>query len=224
MAPGTVTDSTNSSHNGVWQRLWRTFLSGLATVLPVGITLYLVWWLLEQAEALFGGVVRVILPVGWYFPGLGIVLAIGVVLLTGAFLNAWLFSRLVGVGEAMLSRIPLVKTVYAGLRDILNFLSRRGQESDLKQVVSVEIQPEVHLIGFVTDNDVGQGLPELARDADDPLVSVYMPMGYQVGGYTLYLPNSRLKPLDLTIEQAMRVVLTAGVNRPQSAGGSANRR
>jgi uncharacterized membrane protein len=223
MAAGTVTDSGETARDGLWQRLWRTFLSGLATVLPVGITLYLVWWLLKQAEALFGSVAQVVLPEGWYFPGLGIALAIGVVLLVGAFLNAWLFSRLVDLGEAMLSRIPLVKTVYTGLRDILNFLSRNGEESDLKQVVSVEIQPEVHVIGFVTDNDVGQGLPELARDADDPLVSVYMPMGYQVGGYTLYLPASRLQPLDLTVEQAMRVVLTAGVNRPHSAGGNGNR-
>ncbi|MEF8833348.1 MAG: DUF502 domain-containing protein [Halofilum sp. (in: g-proteobacteria)] len=218
-----MTDSPAHARDGLWQRLWRTFLSGLATVLPVGITLYLAWWLLQQAEALFGGVVRVVLPEGWYFPGLGIALSIGVVLLVGAFLNAWLFSRLVDLGGAILSRIPPVKTVYTGLRDILDFLSRSGGESDLKQVVSVEIQPEVHVIGFVTDRDVGQGLPELARGADDPLVSVYMPMGYQVGGYTLYLPASRLKPLDLTIEQAMRVVLTAGVNRPRSAGGNADR-
>lgn len=218
-----MTDSTAHPRDGLWQRLWRTFLSGLATVLPVGITLYLVWWLLQQAESLFGGLVRVVLPDGWYFPGLGILLAIGVVLLVGAFLNAWLFARLVDLGEAILSRIPLVKTIYTGLRDILGFLSRSGGESDLKQVVSVEIQPEVHVIGFVTDNDVGQGLPELARDADDPLVSVYMPMGYQVGGYTLYLPASRLQPLDLSIEQAMRVVLTAGVNRPHSTGGDGNR-
>ena len=218
-----MTDSPHPPRDGLWQRLWRTFLSGLATVLPVGITLYLVWWLLQQAEALFGGLARVVLPGGWYFPGLGIALAIGIVLLVGAFLNAWLFSRLIDLGEAMLARIPSIKTVYAGLRDLLNFLSRSGEESDLKQVVSVEIQPEVHVIGFVTDNDVGQGLPELARSDDDPLVSVYMPMGYQVGGYTLYLPASRLKPLDLTIEQAMRVVLTAGVNRPQSAGGHADR-
>ncbi len=218
-----MTDASDTAHDGLWQRLWRTFLSGLATVLPVGITLYLVWWLLQKAESLFGGLVRVVLPDDWYFPGLGIALAIGVVLLVGAFLNAWLFSRLVDLGESILSRIPLVKTVYTGLRDILGFLSRSGGESDLKQVVSVEIQPEVHVIGFVTDNDAGEGLPELARDADDPLVSVYMPMGYQVGGYTLYLPASRLQPLDLSIEQAMRVVLTAGVNRPQSAGANANR-
>lgn len=200
--------------DSVAQRLWRTFLSGLATVLPVGITLYIVWWLLQKAESLFGGLGRLVLPAGWYVPGLGILLAVGLVLLVGAFLNAWLFSRLVELGESMLERIPLVKTVYTGLRDLLDFFSRRGDESNLQQVVSIEIQSDVHVIGFVTDHNVGQGLPELARGDEDPLVSVYLPMGYQVGGYTLYLPASRLHPLDMSIEQAMRVVLTAGVNRP----------
>lgn len=197
------------------QRLWRIFLSGLATVLPVAITLYIGWWLLQQAEALFGGFARLLLPDGWYLPGIGLVLAVGVVFLVGAFLNAWLFSRLVEFGEGLLRRIPVVKTVYTGLHDLFQFLSRDRSDSDLQRVVSVELQPEVHLIGFVTDDDAGRSVPELARDGEDPLVSVYMPMGYQVGGYTLYLPASRLRSLDLTIEQAMRVVLTAGVNRAE---------
>ena len=197
------------------QRVWRTFLSGLATVLPVGITVYIGWWLLQQAEALFGGFARLLLPDGWYVPGIGLVLAAGLVFLVGAFLNAWLFSRVVGMGEGLLKRIPVVKTVYTGLRDVLHFLSRERGESSLQRVVSVELQPEVHVIGFVTDDDAARSVPELARGRDDPLVSVYLPMGYQVGGYTLYLPASRLCPLDLSIEQAMRVVLTAGVNRAE---------
>ncbi len=201
--------------HGPFNRLWRTFLSGLATVLPVAITLYLAWWLLQQAEALFGGFARLILPSGWYVPGIGVVLAAAVVFLVGAFLNAWLFSRLVDLGEGVLRRIPVVKSVFGGLQDLLRFLSRGKEDSKLKRVVSVELQAGVHVIGFVTDDDAARTVPELARDAHDPLVSVYLPMGYQVGGYTLYLPASRLRPLDLSIEQAMRVVLTAGINRPE---------
>lgn len=194
---------------------WRTFLSGLATVLPVAVTVYVVVWLAGAAESLFGGMARQVLPAGWYVPGVGLLMALAIVFLVGAFLNAWLFSRLVAVGERVLERIPVVKTVYGGLRDLSRFLSRTGADSDLRKVVSVELQADVHVIGFVTDDDAGRGLPELARDDDDRLVAVYLPMGYQVGGYTLYLPRSRLQPLDLSVEEAMRVVLTAGVNRPR---------
>ena len=207
-----------------WQSLldyfWRTFLAGLATLLPIAITLYAVWWLARWGESFFGGIAMALLPTGWYIPGTGVVLAIGVVFLFGMFLNAWLFSYLVSVGEQLLERIPLVKTLYAGLRDLLRFLSRSGQGGDLKHVVSLEIQPDVHVIGFVTDKNAGRSFPELRRGDDDPLVAVYLPLGYQVGGHTVYLPTSRLTPLDLSIEEAMRVVLTAGVNRPQRAGNA----
>lgn len=207
-----------------WQPLvdycWRTFLAGLATLLPIAITLYAVWWLVAWAERFFGQLVRVILPAGWYVPGIGVVLAIGAVFLFGVFLNAWLVSRLVTLGEHLLERIPLVKTLYTGLRDLLRFVSRGSESRDLKHVVSIEIQPEVHMIGFVTDQDAGRSFPELARDEDDPLVTVYVPLGYQVGGHALYLPASRLTELDVSIEEAMRVVLTAGVNRPHRAGDS----
>lgn len=204
----------NDAGRSLVQRLWRMFLAGLVAVLPLAITIAVLVWLVRAAESYFGGIARVVLPADWYVPGLGVVLAIGVVLLVGLLLNAWLVSRLVALGERVLERIPLVKTLYTALRDLLRFFARAGEGDDLKQVVSVEMQPDVHVIGFVTDDDAGRGLPELARD-DDRLVSVYLPMGYQVGGYTLYLPASRLRPLDLSIEEAMRVVLTAGVNRPR---------
>ena len=199
---------------------WRTFLAGLATLLPIAITLYAVWWLIHWAERFFGNLARLVLPAGWYLPGIGFVLAVAVVFLFGVFLNAWLFSRLVAVGEGLLERIPLVKTLYTALRDFSRFLSRSRKGSDLKHVVSVEIQPDTHVLGFVTDKDAGRSLPELARGGEDPLVAVYIPLGYQIGGHTLYLPASRLTQIDLSIEEAMRVVLTAGVNRPQRAGGN----
>jgi len=206
----------------VWARLlqsaWRTFLSGLATVLPVALTIYVVAWLLHAAESAFGGLARVILPHGWYLPGTGVLLAVVLVFAVGAFLNAWLVGRLIGLGERVLERIPFVKTVYTGIRDLTRFLSRSG-EGEARRVVSVEIQPDAHVIGFVTDDDAGAGLPELAEEGSERLVAVYLPMGYQVGGYTLYLPASRLTPLDLTVEEAMRVVLTAGVNRPRRGSG-----
>jgi len=200
----------------------RTFLAGLATVLPIAVTVYVVIWLAGVAESVFGVMARFVLPQGWYLPGLGVLMGVVLVFLVGMFINAWLVTRLVDLGERLLERIPLVKTIYGGLRDVSRFLSRKDGDRDLKHVVSVEVQPEVHLIGFVTDDEAGRALPELARDDEDHLVSVYLPMGYQVGGYTLYLPASRLRRLDLRVEDAMRMVLTAGINRPERVVAAAD--
>ncbi len=203
------------------ERLWRIFLARLATVLPVAITLYLVYWVLRTAERLFGGLARAILPDAWYVPGLGLLMAVAVILAVGAFVNAWIVGNLIHLGERLLERIPLVKTVYTGTRDLLAFVSGSRGGDDLKQVVLVEVQPGVHVVGFVTDRHPAEGLPELAAAGEEHHIAVYLPMGYQIGGYTLYLPESRVQPLDLPIEEAMRVVLTASVNRPKRRAGRA---
>ncbi len=209
----------------VFQSLWGTFISGLATVLPIAITLYLLAWLATAAESLFGVLPKLILPEGWYVPGMGILLSVIVVFLVGAFLKAWAFTWLFQQGENLVENIPVVKTIYTGIRDLLDFLSHARSRGDLKRVVSVEIQPGVRLIGFVTDDNAGDAFPTLALEegVDDHLVSVYLPMGYQVGGYTLYMPASRLTTLDMTVEEAMRVVLTAGINRPRREDGTVER-
>lgn len=205
-------------------RIWRTFLSGLVTVLPLVITLYLIYWLGRMAESAFGGIARLVLPDGWYVPGFGILLAAAAIFAVGVFVQQVVFSRLVEIAEDVLARIPVVKTVYTAVRDTLDFIMSASRRSDLKRVVLVELQDKVHVIGFVTDDQAGQVMPEVAGDEEEAgshLVSVYMPMSYMVGGYTVYLPSDRLTTLDLSIEEAMRVALTAGVNRPRRAGNDA---
>jgi len=205
-------------------RAWRTFLSGLVTVLPLAVTVYLIYWLGRLAESAFGGFARLLLPKGWYVPGFGVLLAAVAIFAIGVFMQQVVFSRLVEIAEGMLGRIPVVKTIYTAVRDTLDFISSASRRRDLKRVVLVELQKNTHVIGFVTDDQPAQVLPELLGDGEDgisPLVSVYMPMSYMVGGYTVYLPSDRLKPLDLSIEEAMRVALTAGVNRPRRTGGNA---
>lgn len=205
-------------------RVWRTFLSGLVAVLPLAITLYLIYWLGQLAESAFGGFARLLLPDGWYVPGFGVLLAAVAIFAIGVFVQQVVFSRLVEIAEELLSRIPVVKTVYNTVRDTLDFITNASRRRDLKRVVLVEMQDEVHLIGFVTDDQADQVMPELQADRGEEeggshLVSVYMPMSYMVGGYTAYLSSDRLTPLDISIEEAMRVALTAGVNRPRRAGG-----
>lgn len=207
-------------------RVWRTFLSGLVAVLPLAITLYLIYWLGRLAESAFGGFARLLLPDGWYVPGFGVLLAAAAIFAIGVFVQQVVFSRVVEYAEELLSRIPIVKTVYTTVRDTLDFISNASRRRDLKRVVLVELQENVHVIGFVTDDRADQVLPELLGDAAEeegggPLVSVYMPMSYMVGGYTVYLSSERLKTVDISIEDAMRVALTAGVNRPRRSAGKA---
>jgi uncharacterized membrane protein len=198
-----------------WASLWRTFLTGMVAVIQLAVTAYVMIWLFSAADSLFRGLGEALLPTGWYFPGLGLITALAVVLALGAILNAWDYGRaMLTLSNRLVERIPLVKTVYSGVRDLMLFVSR-PPDADNRHVVLVALPGGIRLLGFITDTAPAQAVPELATADGETTVAVYLPMSYQIGGYTLYLPERCLHRLDMPVEQAMRMVLTAGMNRPR---------
>lgn len=192
-----------------FRRLARTFLSGLAVVLPIVITLAVLLWLVQSTEALLGAVVRLFLPDNVYQPGLGLVVALVLIFAVGVLMEAVYFRRLMRWFEDLLNRIPLVKTVYSAVRDLMSLFSKSGARKFSKVVMVKFPGTEAGLIGFVTIEDF-TGLP--MQPAADT-VAVYLPMSYTIGGYTAFLPRAWLTPLDLSLEEAMRFVVTAGMSR-----------
>jgi len=197
--------------------LRNTFLTGLAVVLPIVVTAWVLWWLGVTLERWLGNVYRFLLSEQIYFPGLGILLGIGLIFLVGLLAKAWLFRTLFDWSGDLLNRIPLVKTIFGATQDFMRFVS--GDEGeDFDRVVAVQFDsPSMKLIGFVTREDFSQ-VPGLVGDDE---VAVFFPMSYQIGGYTLFLPKSRLEPVDMTAEDAMRMILTAGLS---GAGRGGRRR
>ena len=120
-------------------------LKGLAAILPLSLTLYFIYWLMSGAESL-------LLPyvdTAFYFPGMGIVIAVVLILMLGLLVNLFFIKWLVKTMNTQIERIPLVKSVYGAIRDILTVFKINEKDSS-EAVVSIEIQPEMHLIGFVT--------------------------------------------------------------------------
>jgi uncharacterized membrane protein len=192
-------------------RLYGIFLQGLAITLPITLTVAFLYWLIAMAEAFLGGLIQYFFPRWEYWTGLGALLAIAIVFVAGVLMNLWITRRLMNSMDALLERVPLVKSIYGGLRDVSKLLSSKDSKSGFKQVVAVRVTEQIRLIGFVTLEDYA-GLPHGPRGTDKDTVGVYLPMSYQIGGYTVFLPKSLLEPLDMSIEDAMRFTLTAGVS------------
>ncbi|HEX9585934.1 MAG TPA: DUF502 domain-containing protein [Gammaproteobacteria bacterium] len=190
------------------KRLWQIFLRGLATVLPIAVTISILYWIGISLESVLGAIVKLILPDEYYLPGTGLLLALVAVFILGATVHAWIIRKLIGIGERLIRRIPLAKTIYGGVRDLMRFVSATAEREELDQVVIVDIADDIQLVGFITGDDVG-----IIKDANrkGKLKSVYLPMSYQLGGYTVCIPGEKLTPLDMSVEDAMKWVLTAGV-------------
>jgi uncharacterized membrane protein len=185
-----------------------TFLRGLGVVLPIVLTIYCVVWSVRAGEAFMKPLALLVMPKSLeYVPGSGLALGVGLVYLAGLLVQLFVIEWLVGLGQRMLERTPLVRSLYNAFSDFVSSFSRRPSET-ASRVVNVRLADDLSVVGFITDQD-----PSKLRAPGDPddRVAVYLPMSYQIGGYTILVPRDRLRPLDLDVQDAMRRVLTAGV-------------
>ncbi len=165
--------------------LTNLLMKGLATVLPIGLTIYAIWWLISRAEAMMHALINLIAPQAEYRPGMGILAGFVVLLVVGTLVNAYIVRRALALWEDLLSRIPVVKTVYGAFRDIMRLLPSGEGQQDLQSVVVYKMG-DARMLGFVTRDD----LPELERQAGGvDLVAVYFPLSYMMGGVTCSYPR-----------------------------------
>lgn len=183
----------------------NTFLNGLLVVLPIFITLGLVYWMFSSAEQLLRVPLEAILPHGWYWPGMGLLGAVALIFVCGLLVKNYLTQHLFHLLEWLLGKIPIVKTFYGSARDLMRFAFEK-KEDEMRKVVSVEVKEGIHMLGFVTNES-----PKLFEA--DQLIAVYFPMSYQVGGFVAYLPVEKCTVMDISVESAMQQIFTANVVR-----------
>lgn len=195
----------------MFKSISKILITGFITLLPVVLTIYLLYWLAVSSEQVLGNALKFLLPNTVYFPGMGMIAGLVVIFIVGLMMNAYMVRQLFALGEQLLYRLPFIKTVYRAFRDFFDFFSPKKEQ--FGQVVAVTVNG-IELVGFVTQEDP-QRLPESFRDRDSVLV--YLPMSYMVGGYTVLIPRSDLRPLKMSMEEAMRFVLTAGITGKNEA-------
>lgn len=198
--------------------LLRLILKGLVVVIPIGATIYVLWWLGSGIESLLSAILQPLLPEKGpmqYRTGMGVLLALVALLAVGLLTYSFLFRKLVGWIEALMKRIPLAKSIYGGVRDLMDFMSKSQEDhSQMDQVVSIELAGGIRMLGFITQSET-QSIPGPLKD--DGRVGVYLPMSYQLGGFTVFVQPDQLTKVDMTIEDAMRYALTAGMGSQKPA-------
>ena len=204
------------------KRLGKIMFQGLVAMLPAILTLYILFWLVRSAETVLGALLKVLLPVGWYVPGMGLLTGLVVTFLFGLALNAFLVRRLLGLSEKLMNRIPLVKTLYGSLKDFIGFFAAK-RDSQFNQVVTIDLDiggTPMRMIGFVTRSDFSD-LP--AGIGDEGEIAVYIPMSYQIGGYTVIVPRSAVKQVNMSTHRAMGFVVTGGMTADKGQNQAADR-
>ncbi|MNK51252.1 hypothetical protein D3C87_701500 [compost metagenome] len=190
------------------KQLQKIFLQGLITFLPIAVTIYIVYAGVQIVDSILGDALRAILPV--YVPGLGFLTTIILIFILGLLLNNLITSGLFFKLEQKITQVPFIKAIYSPLRDLMNLFSKGGGPESMKSVVLVDIaESGIRAMGLVTRESFND-VPSIEANAGDR-VSVYIPMSYGLGGFTLLVPRSRITPLDIPVEKAMSLAITGWV-------------
>lgn len=187
------------------RRLSQVFFRGLIAFLPLAITVYVlvlfVTWTERTAMALLRPVTG-----DFYLPGLGIALGAALIFALGLLVSLPATRRLLSWVELPFTNLPVVKSIYSSLKNFADYFS--PHEQDAQQVVLLKMPGHgLSTVGLVTRQSM-RGLPKGLAELDDQ-VAVYLPMGYMIGGYTVFVPRSWTTPIDMPVEEAMRLALIA---------------
>jgi uncharacterized membrane protein len=207
------------TYHGPVSRLRNYFLTGLILVGPLYITVSLTWWFINWVD----DAMRPFIPIGlrtetylpFRVPGYGLVIALVALTLLG-FLTAGLVGRtFVEFGENLLNRMPIVRPIYKTMKQIFETLFSKSSSS-FRKVALAEFPAGMWSVVFLAPSPVDE---IAARLPGDDYVSCFMPCTPNpTTGFFFYAPRSQLIELDITVEQAMTLIMSAGTAQPTGEG------
>ena len=202
---------------GFVARFRNYFLTGLVVTGPVVITIYLLWWFITWVD----GLVRPLVPSAYRpeaflpfaVPGFGLIVAVCGLTLLGFFAANLIGRTLVDLGERLLGRMPVVRAIYRGLKQVFETLFS-GKGSSFRKVGMVEFPSpgmwSIVLISQPPSDAVKAGLP-----GDEEYISVFLPCAPNpTTGFFFYVPKSKLIEIEMGTDDAATLIMSAGVVQP----------
>ena len=201
--------------------LRKWFFAGLLVVLPLAITVWVLQWILGTLDQTL-----LILPANWqpdlligvHVPGLGVLLALAILLVVGAVASNFIGRRLLSWGDGFLHRIPVVRSIYSGVKQVSDTLFSENGNAFRTAVLVEWPRAGVWTIGFVTGSPGG----DVPNHLGDDYLSVYVPTTPNpTGGYFVMLRKSDCIELRMTVDEALRYVISMGVVAPPAPDAGA---
>src|SRR4029450_4084133 len=194
----------------------RYIIAGLLVWVPLGITIWVLAFLintLDQTLLLVPESLRPEALFGYRIPGLGVLLSAAILLLTGVIAANFFGARLIMLWEALLGRIPFVKSIYSSVKQVSDTLLSDSGNAFRKALLVEFPHDGSWTIAFLT----GTPAPSVAEHLTEEHLSVYVPTTPNpTSGYFIIVPRSRVRELDMTVDEALKYVISMGVVSPRA--------
>lgn len=187
------------------KQLYQYFFRGLLTALPIGLTIYVLYVFWSWSEKFSESWIR-----PWvgeaYIPGMGLLITLLSILVLGYLISHRLILRLISMIEFPFTNLPVVKSIYLSLKNFADYFNPTEENTDQQAVILKSPHLDLEMVGLITQQNT-QSLPN--GFGEDDRVAVFLPMGYNVGGYTVFVPREWIRPIEMTAEEVMRNSLFA---------------
>ncbi|MEZ4600568.1 MAG: DUF502 domain-containing protein [Syntrophotaleaceae bacterium] len=197
------------------KKIRRSFLAGLLVVIPLGMTLLVVRWII----ALMDGLLIRFLPqrfwpealVGFPVPGLGLVATLFLILIVGLLVSSYFGRSVVNFSERMMARIPLVNGIYGLFKQVADTVLSAERQGFRKVVLLEYPRRGIWSVGFVTG--ISQG--EVQKLTDQHMINVFIPTTPNpTSGWYILVPEEEAQELDMTVEEAFKLIISGGMVTP----------
>ena len=190
------------------KRLRRYFLVGMVIIAPVGLTLLFLRWLFLRVDSILGVPIRDFF--GLSIPGLGLILLVLIVLITGWAVHLAVGRQLLRWWNAALLKFPFAGRIYSAISQIIQAVVGSRRTLFIRAVLVPYPTQHSWVVAFVTREEP----PEMGELLGEPCVNVFVPTTPNpTTGFMLVVPLSKTKPLDTTVEEAMKLIVSAGAVR-----------
>ena len=190
------------------------FLTGLLVILPIFITVYIILSLIRAMDAILKYIPAEYLPETYlqiHIPGLGLILVVILVFVVGLLTRNFIGRKIVKLGENIVDRIPLVRILYTGVKQLLEPLFLQKTNA-FKRVALIEYPRRgVHVIGFVTGESKGEVQSKTSKD----MMNVFVPTTPNpTSGFYILIPEDEVVYLNMSVEDAFKLIISGGIVSP----------
>jgi uncharacterized membrane protein len=199
----------------MWQKISGYFFRGLVTMLPLLVTIWLLWFLFSFLDGILGGIIGLI--AGRPIPGLGFIITIVLIFFTGYFATYIIGAKVFKWGEQLLHHVPIIKSIYFSVKQVNDVLFMHKGADEFRRACLVEYPRKgIYSVGFVTSD----AAEEAEKKTNQKLINVFVPnTPTPATGFLILVPAKEVILLDMKLDAAFKYIVSGGVLQPVTEEG-----
>lgn len=204
---------------GIKRRMRNIFLAGVAVTLPIAFTLFILNFLFNALDKSVSPTFTKLLiqlgapiPEGFRIPGLGVIMTILVIFLVGLFTTNIFGAKLVQLGEMIVEKIPIVRNIYTGVKQVVTTIASTETQAFQKVVLIEFPRKDVYAVGFVSSVSKG----EIQQRTVNDVINVIIPTTPNpTSGFLVFVPKEDIIELDMSVEDGIKLIISCGIVSPK---------